>query len=101
MNQYLTDARESLGAKKERVMFTDKEVEAINAGAISSNRLDRIIRNADDEQLKQAFMPKQNKGLTATKLAKARTRLNKGYTNAEVAESLGVSVSTLLNALKS
>lgn len=101
MNQYLTDARESLGAKKERVTFTDKEVEAINAGAISSNRLDRIIRNADDEQLKQAFMPKQNRGLTAAKLAKARIRLNKGYTQAEVAESLGVSVSTLMKALKS
>lgn len=95
-NQLLVSAREQVGAKKQRVTFTDEEVEAINAGAISTNRLEKLLQHADADQLKAAFTPRSNKGMTADKIAKAKMRLNRGYTNEEVAKSLGISVSTLL-----
>ena len=97
MSQFLSSARESLGFK-DRVTFTPAEVEAINAGAFSSNRLRALLANADDAQLKSAFTPREKKGLSESKLATARTRLKK-YTTAEVADSLGVSVDALLSAL--
>ena len=56
-NQLLVSAREQVGAKKQRVTFTDEEVEAINAGAISTNRLEKLLQHADADQLKAAFTP--------------------------------------------
>lgn len=96
-NQFLQQGREMTGAHKQRVTFTPKEVEAINAGAISSNRLEKLIQNADQDKLKEAFTPRQKTVMTASKISQARARLSKGYTMADTAEYLGVSVSTLLN----
>ena len=45
-------------------------------------------------------MPKNQKLMSSAKIARARTMFNQGRTNDEVAEALGVSVSTLLRALE-
>lgn len=98
-NRCLQRGRDLTGAHKNRVTFTPQEVEAVNAGAISSERLKKLLSNADQDKLKESFSPRQKTVMTSARIALARQRLSKGYTTAQVAESLGVSVSTLLNNL--
>ena len=97
----LTEARIRVGSGKAVIKPTEKEWEAIQAGAISHNKLTQIIDNSDLDQIKSLATPRTTTGLPAAKLARAESMLNRGYTQSEVAEYLGVSVSTLTNALKS
>ena len=98
--QALEEARLRTGAKKQTIEITDKEWEAIQAGAISQNTLTQILNNADLDAVKQLATPRSSTGLSAAKTAQARARLDRGYTLAEVAEQLGVSVTTINNAVK-
>ena len=56
-----------------------------------------IFNNADQDKLKKAFTPKTPRGMTAAQKSKAKRLLKAGYTQADVAEALGVSVSTINN----
>lgn len=100
-SQALKRARDRVGAKKSDVMvdITDKEWEAIQAGAISSTKLTKILNNTDEERVKQLAMPKDKPKMDASRVARAKAMLNAGCTQAEVAEMLGVSVSTLIKAI--
>ena len=95
----LNNARARLipGGKKERIVLTNKELEAINNNAIPASQLKDILNNADQDKLKEMVMPKKtNKGLTEAKIASAKAKLASGYyTQAEVAEELGISPTTL------
>ena len=95
----LTETRRRFGGGKQLIDITDREWEAIQAGALSHNRQVQILNNANPDRLKQLATPRSNKGLTATKKAQARSMLNRGYTRAEVAEFLGISTSTLTKEL--
>lgn len=95
-NKLLAQARAEAGATgRERVTLTDKEVEAIKNGAISNNTMLDIFNNGDQDALKKSFTPKTKRGMTTTQISKAKRLLKNGYTQAEVAEALGVSVSTI------
>lgn len=94
-NQALAAARASLKAKKEPIPITDKEWEAIQAHAISSNTLTKIIDNAKPEDIKRLATPRVSKTLSPSQLAKANVLLKAGNTKAEVAKALGVSVNVL------
>ena len=96
--QALNAARARTGAKKTRIDITDKEWEAIQAGAVSTHKLREILRNSDKDRVRDLATPKQQKSMSATQTARARAMLNSGYTQAEVADALGVSVSTINNA---
>lgn len=98
-SQALTDARIATGAGKTRVDITPKEWEAIQAGAISPSKLKDILENADLDKLKELAMPPTAKDMTSTKKQRATAMLASGYTLAEVAAHLGVSVSTLSHNL--
>lgn len=92
----LKEARESLGVKKNKLEITDKEWEAIQAGAIRKTKLEQILFKADDDQVKQLAMPKYKNGISPAKLSAAKAMLrNANYTLDDVAEALGISVSTL------
>ena len=95
----LTNARERVGAKKSRVIFTDREWEAVQKGAISNTKLKEILKNADLDDIKQRSMPRTWKGMSPAKISRAKAMMRNGHTQAQVAESLGVSVSTLLKAV--
>jgi DNA-binding CsgD family transcriptional regulator len=97
----LEEARNRTGADKKRIEISDREWEAIQAGAISNNKLSQILNNADLDKIKQRATPKARLLMTATKQARAATMLAAGYSRAEVADHLGVSVSTLNNSLSS
>jgi transcriptional regulator with XRE-family HTH domain len=98
-SQALNEARNRTGAKKNAVVFTAKEWEAIQAGAISDNLLKKLLINANPEQVRELARPKDKILMTATKARRAETLLKDGYTRAEVAAQLGVSLSTLDRSL--
>lgn len=93
--QQLTLARARLGAGKQRIDITDREWAAIQAGAISNHTLNEILANADLDRVKELATPRTPMTMTTTKAARARSMLALGYTQSEIADALGVSVSTL------
>lgn len=93
----IEDARAITGASgsKSRITPTDREWEAMQSGALSSTKIESIIKHMRDEDLKERVMPKPNATLSDAKQAKLRQMRTSGYTIAEIAESLGVSTGTV------
>jgi predicted transcriptional regulator len=98
--QALTAARNQVGAKRELVKITDKEWEAIQAGAISEAKLQQIINNADIDVLRQKATPRSTTALSTAKVNKINAMSKSGYSTAEIAKALGVSTSTVVNYMK-
>lgn len=96
----ITEARAVTGAKKAQIHISDKEWEAIQNGAISNHRLEQIIDNADLDEVKQLAMPRNTVGMSNAKVSRAKSMQTRGYTLAEIADALGVSVSTVNKALE-
>ena len=99
-NRALSTARATVGAKKELIIITDKEWEAIQSGAVSNSKQIQIFANTDDEALKKLATPKKQVGLSNAQASRAKRLLNAGWPQSEVAESLGISVSTLKKYVK-
>ncbi len=98
-NQALAKARADVGGKKTLINVTDREWEAIQSGAITNNKLTQIIANTDLDRLKERATPRTSTGMPAGKLTRAKTYLANGYTQSEVADMLGVSLTTLNQAI--
>ena len=94
-SQALNDARDSVGANREMVKITPNEWEAIQNNAVSNNTLINILKNADIDELREYSMPKPVIKLPSAKLTRAVSLLDKGYTQQQVADALGISISTL------
>ena len=92
----LEEARIVVGAHKEPINITDAEWNAIQANAIAPTKLRRILNNTDQEAFKKRATPKEQTKVTSTQksliLAMAKSEQ---YTNAEIAERLGLSPSTI------
>lgn len=93
--QALDAARRQVGAKKEQVSITEKEWEAIQAGAISTNKLQKILDNADMDKVKQLATPRTNNKVNSQTVSRIKALKAHGYTNAEIANKLGISTSTV------
>lgn len=98
--QALTAARTTVGASRETISISDREWEAIQAGAISENRLTQIINNVDIDTLRQRATPRSTTVLSTAKVNKIASMSASGYSTAEIAEALGVSTSTVNKYLK-
>ncbi len=94
-SQALAEARTRTGAKKQRIILTDDEWNAIQSGAISNNKLNQILTHADLDQIKQLAAPKANLLMSPAKQQRALAMVGSGYTQAEIADALGVSLTTL------
>lgn len=94
-------ARESVGAssRKSKVVFTDKEWEAIQAGAISDSKLMKILNSSDSDEIVKRAMPKATTVMSSAKMSKAKAMLRSGYTYEEIAKACGVPESTVYSAL--
>lgn len=99
-NRALQTARERVGAKKQQIVIEDREWEAIQHGAVRKTLLKNIIKHTDSDRLRDLATPKTKIGISSAKLSLARQLLNRDYTLAEVAQQIGVSVSTLETAIK-
>ena len=93
--QEITNARLTVGAHKERINVSEKEWEAIQAGAISNNKLIRILNNSDPDSLKERAMPNNKRTVSEAKIARMKAMAASTYTLAEIAEACGVSPSTV------
>ena len=91
----LTEARNKVGAKRRTITITDKEWEAINAGAISDTLLSDVLKYADMDVVRQKAMPKQTKTVSDAKINKAKNMKAMGYTNEQIARAIGVSTSSV------
>ena len=98
--QALDKARRQVGAKRELIQITEKEWEAIQAGAISKSALQKILNNADMDVVKQMAMPRSTSKLSAAKINHIATLKASGYTNEQIANKLGVSTSTIVKYMK-
>ena len=81
------------------VNITDKEWEAIQAGAISDAKLVEILNNTDIDKLRARATPKTRTTLTDSQISRIKT-LSSNYTIAEIAKKMGKSPSTISNCLK-
>lgn len=95
----LREARDRFNAGKDRVYIEDDEWEAIQAGAITNNKLTDILRNADLDRVKELATPRVKIAMTPIKQRRAEAMMASGHTYAEIADALGVSVSTLSRTL--
>lgn len=93
--QELNKARAQVGASKDYIKITEREWEAIQAGAVTTNKLTQIINNADTDVVRKLATPRAQTTMTPAKIASAKAMLNAGFTIAEVAERYGVSSSTI------
>lgn len=98
-SQALTEARIRTGAKKDLVPISDRQWEAIQAGAVSKTMLKQILDNADIERVKELATPKPNLLMGGSEKARARALMSQGLTQAEAARVMGVSLTTLKKGL--
>lgn len=89
-----SDTLRSSGSSR-NIIITDREWEAMQAGALPSKLLKDIYDNTDLDILRERATPISKKGMTGNQKALAKMLLSSGYSQADVAEELGVSVSTL------
>ena len=102
--QAMTKSRSEVGAiarKKRNIDITDREWEAIQAGAIGHTKLKQILNNTDADKLRDRAMPRRNSNtLTKAQISRARSLSASNYTLKEIAKKLGVSTSTVSKYLK-
>lgn len=99
----LTKYRDSVGSVSRRdrsIKITDKEWEAIQAGAISENYLKKILDNTDIDNLRERATPRATTTLSKAKISQIKAMSNSNYTLSEIAKKLGVSSSTVSKYLK-
>lgn len=98
--QALTAARQRVGAQRQEVDISDKEWEAIQAGAISENQLYDILKATDIDKLRERATPRETTTLSNAKINKIDAMKASGYTIDEIAKAIGVSTSTVNKYLK-
>lgn len=95
----IESARALTGAKRRPIDLTQKEWNAIEAGAISDNMLLKILRYSDKKQVREYTSKKTSSGINPAKLDMARRLLLRGVPQKAVAEQVGVSLTTLKKEL--
>lgn len=90
----------SVSRKKRNIEITDREWEAIQAGAVSDSLLKDILNNTDIDALRQRATPRTTTTLSKSQISRAQSMAKKGYTTAEIANKFGVSPTTISNYLK-
>lgn len=89
----LNQKRQVTGAVKQRVKFTDREWEAIQAGAVHHTFLKDLLRNADSKEVKQLAMPREKRTISSTRKARIQSMLDMKYTQKEIASMLDIPLS--------
>ena len=100
--QALSNARVRTGADKKSVMIeiSDREWEAIQAGAVSSSTLEKILSNTDEAKIKERATPKKTSTLSSAEINKIKRMQQADFTTEEISEALGRSSTTISKYLK-
>ena len=90
----------SVSRRDRNIDITDREWEAIQAGAVSENKLVQILNNTDIDKLRQRATPRSNNSLSQAKVNRIKALAASNYTLAEIANKLGISTSAVSKYLK-
>ena len=90
----------SISRRNRSIKITDREWEAIQAGAISENKLIKILNNTDIDELRQRATPKVTNTLSTAQINKIKAMSNSNFTLEQIAKSCGVSTSTVSKYLR-
>lgn len=90
----------SVRRSERNIEITDREWEAIQAGAISEHKLKQILDNADVDSLRQRATPRATTVPSQGKINKIQSMRNSGYTLEQIADATGVSPTTVSKYLK-
>jgi DNA-binding CsgD family transcriptional regulator len=99
LTKYRTEAG-SVARSKRSIQITDREWDAIQAGAISENKLKQILDNTDVDVLRQRATPRTYTTLNTAKVNRIKSLSASGKTLSEIANAVGVSTSTVSEYLK-
>jgi hypothetical protein len=98
--QALRQARITTGASdKVKIKITSSEWNAIQAGAVAPTKLQKILIKSDLDVVRSLALPKKNRLVSTNDLRRANSMKDRGYTQAEIADALGVGLTTLKVAL--
>ena len=100
--QELQKARAEVGAHREAIEITDREWEAIQANAISTSKLERILEATDQDAFKKRATPRESSStITSAMLANITAMYNSGmYSQADIAQRFGISTSIVSKAVR-
>ena len=101
--QAVTKYRAEVGSVNRRtrnIDITDKEWEAIQAGAISENTLKKILNNTDIDKLRERATPKLTNTPSPAQISRVKALSASNYTLDEIAKKTGLSTSTISKYLK-
>lgn len=90
----------SVARRDRNIDITDREWEAIQAGAISEHKLKQILNNTDTDVLRQRATPRATKTLSDAKINRIKAMSASNYSIGDIAKALGVSTSTVSSYLK-
>ena len=99
----LAKARAEVGSisRRERAInITDKEWEAIQAGAISENKLKKILNNSNPDVLRERAMPKNNKSLSTAQVNRMKRLRDSNFTLEQIAKKMNIPPTTVSSYLK-
>lgn len=96
--QALREARDRTGASKADISITNRQWEAIQAGAIHKSKLEQILAAADSDRVRELAMPRNQKTISANTIARVKAMQANGVTQADIAKALGIST-TSVNAI--
>ena len=100
--QAIAAARLRTGAsrKESLIELTDRQWEAIQAGALSASAMEAVVRYSDMEKLSERAIPKANTTVSANVAMRAKAMARNGATTSEVADALGISTNTVLELVR-
>ena len=99
----LSNSRSDVGSISRRdrnIEITDREWEAIQAGAISENKLIQILNNADSDKLRQRATPHASTELSTAKINRIKALAANDVSLGEIANKLDISTSVVSKYLK-
>ena len=102
LRKQVMDQQRAILNKAESFQITEREWEAIQAGALKKTFLNDVLNRANQDSVKKHAFPKETdyNAMSDANIARAKAMLNSGFTQAEVAELFGISTSTLRKQLK-
>lgn len=102
--QTISRARDEVGSIRRRdrnIKITDREWEAIQAGAISETQLKKILDNTDTAALRERATPRTNNAtISSAKSASIKAMANSNYTLEQIAKKYNLSTSTVSKYLR-
>lgn len=99
-DKMLKKARAEVGAARVEINISDKQWEAIQAGAISHSKLMTILSKADQERFYSLALPKETAAITPAKETKIRAMIASGFSISDIVEGTKLSRSTIEQYIK-